>query len=107
MGRDFANDGDVTYAQPIVDVEGFDNNLKELRQIIAREPEITLGEIDPAMLLQLVRKENLVILDIGCNKSGDTLLFLSLSKQCESCFEEWRINDTVCCNPSFSGRIQS
>jgi len=42
-------------------------NLKEMRRIIAREPEIAPGEFDPATLPQLLRKENRVILDIGCN----------------------------------------
>ena len=55
-------------------------NLKEMRRIIAREPEIAPGEFDPATLPQLLRKENPVILDIGCNNGRHTLLFLSLFK---------------------------
>ena len=54
--------------------------LKELRRIITREPKIAPGEFDPATLPQLLRKENPVILDIGCNNGGHTLLFLSLFK---------------------------
>ena len=46
--------------------------------ILSRLPEITPGEFDPAELPALLKKEDPLILDIGCNNGGQSAQFLSL-----------------------------
>ncbi|MDB6027156.1 MAG: methyltransferase [Verrucomicrobiales bacterium] len=45
---------------------------------LSRLPEISPGEFDPPDLPALLKKENPVILDIGCNNGGQSALFLKL-----------------------------
>lgn len=55
--------------------------VEEILRILRREPRLTSGEFDPTRLPSLLGKDDPVILDIGCNDGGHTLLFLTLFKE--------------------------
>ncbi|HKZ40220.1 MAG TPA: FkbM family methyltransferase [Candidatus Hodarchaeales archaeon] len=55
--------------------------IKDLMSIIRREPKITYGSISDKSIIALIKKEDPVILDIGCNDGSQTLWFLGLFKK--------------------------
>ena len=62
-------------------MQGLKNYLKEMIRILRREPPVIPGEFDLAAFPGLLRKDDPVILDIGCNDGGHTLEFLRLFKR--------------------------
>lgn len=52
--------------------------IKELIRILRREPKITYGSIRDKDMIALIRKDDPVMLDIGCNDGSQTLWFLAL-----------------------------
>lgn len=55
--------------------------IKEVIRILRREPKITYESISAKHIIALIKKENPVILDIGCNDGSQTLWFLELFKK--------------------------
>ena len=55
--------------------------FKNLVSILRREPKITYGSISDKSIIALIKKEDPVILDIGCNDGSQTLWFLGLFKK--------------------------
>lgn len=63
-------------------------SINNFMRILLREPRIILGSINGETLVELMGKENPVILEIGCNDGEHTLWLLDLFKQARVyCFE--------------------
>lgn len=57
------------------------DGLREALRIARREPPLTPGSFDVAILPALLGKQDPVILEIGCNDGGQTRDFLRLFDQ--------------------------
>lgn len=63
-------------------------SINEFIRILLRGPKIKPGSVNDEILIELIGKEDPVILDIGCNDGGHTLWFLKLFKKARVyCFE--------------------
>ena len=56
------------------------SGVREVVRILRREPPIIRHEFDLNELPGLLRKDNPIILDIGCNDGSQSLQFLKLFK---------------------------